>query len=115
MQRAATGGRAVDTAAARIADALDRIKAVVGAKGVVADPAAMEPYLVEERGQYSGAALLVVRPGTTAEVAEVVRRCSASGTPIYPQGGNTGLCGGAVPDAARPGIVLSLGRMNRVR
>jgi FAD/FMN-containing dehydrogenase len=115
MQNAATGDRAVDTAAARNDDILDRIKAAVGAKGFIADPVAMEPYLVEERGQYRGAARLVVRPGSTAEVAEVVRLCAAAALPIYPQGGNTGLCGGAVPDAARPGIVLSLGRMNRVR
>ena len=54
-------------------------------------------------------------PRTTAEVAEVVRLCAAARMPIYPQGGNTGLCGGAVPDEDGRGIVLSLGRMNRVR
>src|ERR1700733_15641628 len=75
----------------------------------------MEPYLVEERGQFRGRAHFVVRPVATAEVAEVVRLCAAARVPIYPQGGNTGLCGGAVPDAEGRGIVLSLGRMNRVR
>src|ERR1700690_542895 len=107
MLGAATGDRAVDTAAARSEDVLDRIKAAVGPKGFIADPAAMEPYLVEERGQYRGAALFVVRRGSTKEVADVFHLCAASRTPIYPQGGNTGLCGAAVPDAAQPGIVLS--------
>ena len=101
--------------ARRIDEALDRIKAAVGAKGIVADAAEMAPYLREERGLYRGAARLVVRPATTEEVAEVVRACAAARLPIYPQGGNTGLCGGAVPDAEGRGIVLSLGRMNRVR
>jgi FAD/FMN-containing dehydrogenase len=100
-------------AAPRIEDTLDRIRDAVGARGVIDDPAAMAPYLVEERGSYRGAARLVVRPGSTEEVAAVVRLCAASRTPIYPQGGNTGLCGGAVPEG--DGIVLSLGRMNRVR
>jgi FAD/FMN-containing dehydrogenase len=96
-------------------DTLLRIAAAVGPRGVISDPAEMEPYLVEERGQYHGQARLVVRPAATAEVAEIVRLCAASRIPIYPQGGNTGLCGGAVPDADGRGIVLSLGRMNRVR
>ena len=75
----------------------------------------MAPYLREERGLWRGAARLVLRPASTAEVAAVVRLCAAARMPIYPQGGNTGLCGGAVPDAEGRGIVLSLGRMNRVR
>jgi FAD/FMN-containing dehydrogenase len=102
-------------AAPRLEAALDRIRQAVGAKGIIDDPAGMAPYLVEERGTYRGAARLVVRPASTEEVAAVVRLCAAAGTPIFPQGGNTGLCGGAVPDPRGDGIVLSLGRMNRVR
>src|SRR5664279_2736409 len=60
-------------------------------------------------------ALAVVAPGATDEVAAVVRACAAAGAPIVPQGGNTGLCGGAVPHAGGHEIVLSLRRMNRVR
>jgi FAD/FMN-containing dehydrogenase len=101
--------------APRIAETLDRIKSAVGAKGFIADAAAMEPYLVEQRGLFRGAARLVVRPSTTAEVAAVVAACAAARIPIYPQGGNTGLCAGAVPDEEGRGILLSLGRMNRVR
>jgi FAD/FMN-containing dehydrogenase len=96
-----------------IDDTLDRIKHAVGAKGIIADADEMAPYLREERGLWRGEARLVVRPASTDEVAAVVRLCAAARLPIYPQGGNTGLCGAAVPDAG--GIVLSLGRMNRVR
>jgi FAD/FMN-containing dehydrogenase len=57
----------------------------------------------------------VLRPASTAEVAEIVKICAAALLPIYPQGGNTGLSGGAVPWEDGHGVVLSLGRMNRVR
>jgi D-lactate dehydrogenase (cytochrome) len=103
------------TAPAPIEQTLDRIKDAVGPQGFIADPAGMAPYLREERGLWHGAARLVARPRSTEEVAAVVRLCAEARLPIYPQGGNTGLCGGAVPDADGRGIVLSLGRMNRVR
>ncbi len=67
------------------------------------------------RKRYRGKALAVVRPGTTAEVAAVVRACAAHGTALVPQGGNTGLVGGSVPDGSGTQVVLSLTRMNRVR
>jgi len=102
-------------AASRLDETLDRIKDAVGPQGFIANAADMAPYLREERGLYRGAAHLVVRPRSTAEVAAVVRLCAAAGLPIYPQGGNTGLCGGAVPDEDGRGIVLGLGRMNRMR
>ena len=98
-----------------IAAALARIKEILGAKGWIADAPGMAPFLAEERGLYRGAARLVVRPGSTEEVAEVVRVCAAAGIPIVPQGGNTGLVGGAVPWEDGRAIVLSLQRMNRVR
>src|SRR5260221_5006899 len=75
----------------------------------------MAPFLAEERGMYHGAARLVVRPGSTEEVAAVVRVCSGARIPIVPQGGTTGLVGGAVPWEDGRAIVLSLARMNRVR
>jgi D-lactate dehydrogenase (cytochrome) len=95
--------------------ALERIKEAVGAAGWIADPAGMAPYLEETRGLYHGAARLVVRPTSTADVAAVVRICAEARIPIVPQGGNTGLCGGAVPWEDGHAIVLSLGRMNRIR
>ncbi|HET7595079.1 MAG TPA: FAD-binding oxidoreductase, partial [Stellaceae bacterium] len=98
-----------------IAAALARIKEIVGPKGWIADTSGMAPFLTEERGLYHGAARLVVRPGSTEEVAAVVRVCAAARLPMVPQGGNTGLVGGAVPSEDGRAIVLSLARMNRVR
>ncbi|MBV8621607.1 MAG: FAD-binding oxidoreductase [Curvibacter sp.] len=67
------------------------------------------------RRRARGRALAVVRPATTAEVAAVVKACAASGTAIVPQGGNTGLAVGSIPDGSGTQVVLSLGRMQAVR
>ncbi len=92
-----------------------RLDAAVGSAQVLTAPADIAPYLTDWRGQYHGRARAVVRPGSTAEVAAVVRACAEAGVPIVPQGGNTGQCGGATPDAGGEAIVVSLARMNRVR
>ena len=70
---------------------------------------------VDWRKRWRGKALAVVRPGSTAEVAQVVKLCAEHGTSIVPQGGNTGLVGGSVPDASGKQLVLSLTRLDRVR
>jgi FAD/FMN-containing dehydrogenase len=67
------------------------------------------------RRRWRGRALAVVRPASTAEVAAVVRVCLAHGVSIVPQGGNTGLVGGGVPDGSGTQVLLSLQRLNRVR
>ena len=72
-------------------------------------------YVVDWTGTHAGRALAVVRPGSTEEVAAVVAACAEAGVAVVPQGGNTGLVGGAVPDASGSQVVLSLGRMRRVR
>ncbi|MGC2198604.1 MAG: FAD-binding oxidoreductase [Stellaceae bacterium] len=95
--------------------ALERIKGLVGPAGWISDPHDQEPYLTEARHLWRGATRLVVRPASTAEVAAVVRICAEERLPIVPQGGNTGLVGGAVPPEDRDNIVLALGRMNRIR
>ncbi len=74
-----------------------------------------ESYLADWRGRYSGKAVAVVRPGSVQEVAGVVKWCAANKVPIVPQGGNTGLCGAATPDSSGTALVVSLGRLNRVR
>jgi FAD/FMN-containing dehydrogenase len=97
---------------------LERLSAIVGEKGLIADPGEMAPALTDFRGWRRGEALCVVQPATTDEVAAVVALCAAQRQPIFPLGGNTGLCCGAVPESDRPGkpgIMLSLRRMNRVR
>ena len=93
----------------------DRLRAVVGDAGLVTDPDQLAGYLTDWRGAYRGSAALVVRPGSTAEVAAVVRLCRDAGVAVVPQGGNTGLCGGAVPDSSGRQVVLSLSRMRAVR
>lgn len=87
---------------------------VCGARGVVADPAGQSDYLREPRGRFSGATRAVVLPGSTAEVAAVVQYAHANGIAIVPQGGQTGLCGGAMPDQTGRQIVLNLKRMRRI-
>ena len=67
------------------------------------------------RRRYRGRALAVVRPGNTAEVATVVRACAAHAVALVPQGGNTGLVGGSVPDGSGTQVLLSLQRLNRIR
>jgi FAD/FMN-containing dehydrogenase len=97
------------------ADLVDRLRGVVGSTGLVTDPAGMAGFLTDWRGAYSGTAVAVVRPGCTEEVAAVVTLCRAAGVAVVPQGGNTGLCGGAVPDASGRSVVLSTTRMRRIR
>ncbi|HEX3972685.1 MAG TPA: FAD-binding oxidoreductase, partial [Stellaceae bacterium] len=96
-------------------DALARLQKLLGDKGFIADAAAMEPFLREERGTYHGAAKAVLRPASTEEVAAIVKICVEANLPIFPQAGNTGLAGGAVPWEDGKGVVLSVSRMNRVR
>ncbi len=93
---------------------LDRLRGVVGAAHVLAD-GDLSAWEVDWRKRWRGKALAVVRPGSTAEVAAVVQACAASGTAIVPQGGNTGLVGGGVPDDSGTQILLSLQRLNSVR
>lgn len=93
---------------------LDTLRAAVGELHVLTDADAA-PYLTDWRERYSGKVLAVVRPGSTDEVAAVVRVCATAGVPIVPQGGNTGLCGGATPDDSGRAVVLSLQRLNRIR
>jgi FAD/FMN-containing dehydrogenase len=94
---------------------LARLSAIVGAAHVVADAREMAAYATDWRKRYVGAPLAVVRPASTDEVAAIVKACAETRTAIVPQGGNTGLCGGATPDASGRQIVVSLGRMNRIR
>ena len=94
---------------------LARLAAIAGDANVITAPDDIAPYLTDWRGRYRGAARAVVRPGTADEVAQIVRACADVGIAIVPQGGNTGMCGGATPDAGGAEIVLSLARLDRVR
>lgn len=100
-----------------IADSpLARLRAVVGDAHVLVDHSLTDQYVVDWSRRFGGPALAVVRPGSTDEVAAVMRVCSAAGVPVIPQGGNTGLVGGGVP-AAEPTslpIVLSTRRLAEI-
>lgn len=94
---------------------LSKLQANLPPGTLIVEPRDMDPYVVDWRGRERGAALAVIRPANTDEVATAVKICSAAGIAIVPQGGNTGQCAAAVPSAAGDQVVLSLGRMNRIR
>ena len=97
---------------------LEQLRQICGAANVLThdDPATdLSPWEQDWRKRVRGLALAVVRPGDTAQVAAVVKACAAAGTPIVPQGGNTGLVVGGVPNGSGTQIVLSMTRMNAVR
>ena len=96
-------------------DVLDRLKAAVGPSGFTDDPADMAPHLREWRNRYPGNTPLVLRPGSVQEVSTVVRICHDADVGIVPQGGNTGLVGGQIPRQDAGDVLLSLGRLRRVR
>lgn len=89
-----------------------RLLEALGADRVVTDAASIEPYLHEERGIYRGTARIAVLPRSTEEVATAVRICAEAQVGVVPQGGNTGLVGGAVAGAGE--VLISLKRMNRI-
>lgn len=94
---------------------LDQLKAIVGPRGWVNDEAELEPRVTEWRGVYVGKTPLMVAPANTEEVSAVVKACHEARVGIVPQGGNTGMCGGAVPDASGTQVLLSLHRMTTIR
>ena len=91
------------------------LAAIVGEGHVLTDERDTAGHFTDWRKQYRGRAECVVRPANTGEVAEIVKLCARADVAIVPQGGNTGLSGGATPVGARREIVLSLSRMNRIR
>jgi FAD/FMN-containing dehydrogenase len=93
---------------------IQHLRSAVGAANVLTE-GDLSAYEMDWRRRARGKALAVVRPGSTEEVAAVVRACAAAGAPIVPQGGNTGMVVGSTPDDSGRAVVLNLTRMNRVR
>jgi FAD/FMN-containing dehydrogenase len=89
--------------------------ALLGPRGLTRDAELMEPWLTDWRGRFHGQALALASPDSTGQVAALVKLCAAHGVPIVPQGGNSGMSGGATPDATGASLLLSLRRMNAVR
>ncbi|MEO9526122.1 FAD-binding oxidoreductase [Roseibium sp.] len=88
---------------------------LIGAANVLTSPDDQAPYLREWRDLYQGVTPVVLRPGTTQEVAQVMTYAYENDLKIVPQGGNTGLVGGQIPQETGEEIVLSLSRLNRIR
>ena len=105
-----------DTALANSKSAfLEHCRALLGAAHVLTAEADMAPFLTDWRGRFTGRALAVLRPAGVEQVAHAVRACARWSVPLVPQGGNTGLVLGSVPDAGGTAVVLSLARLNRIR
>ena len=92
---------------------LARFAAIVGERYALTADGDVEPYMTEERGLYHGRSPMVLRPGSVAEVSAILKLANETGTPIVPQGGNTGLVGGQTPHHGE--ILLSLKRLDRIR
>ena len=97
------------------ADFLRRLTAAVEPLSVIDAPAEIEPYLVDFRHLYHGRSPLVLRPGNVPEVSRILALCNEAGVGVVPHGGNTGYCGGSIPDGSGQQVILSLARLNRVR
>ena len=93
---------------------VDTAAALLGPRGWTVDPELISPWLTDWRGRYSGRACGMASPATAEEVSSVVRLCSDHGVPIVAQGGNSGMSGGATPDASGTALLLSLRRLNAI-
>jgi FAD/FMN-containing dehydrogenase len=93
----------------------ERLSSLLGPAGWLTNPADTAPFLTDWRGNYAGKALGIARPATTEEAAAVVKLCSEYSHPMVPQGGNTGMVGGGIPDASGHAVVICTQRMNRIR
>jgi FAD/FMN-containing dehydrogenase len=93
----------------------ERLRALLGADSVLTDPHDCAPFLVDHLARCRGRALAVVQPNSVAQVAQLLALCEAERIGVVPHGGNTGYCGGAIPDESGGEVVLSLRRLNRIR
>jgi len=96
-------------------DLIARLIDIVGPKAVMTDASDMAPYLEERRGLYVGRAAAIVMPAQTSDISRVMALAHETNTVVVPQGGNTGLVGGQIPDVSGAAIILNLSRMARVR
>ena len=88
---------------------------ILGPRGLTDDPDLLKPWLTDWRGRFTGRACAMASPANASETAELVRLCARHGMPIVPQGGNSGMAGGATPDATGRSVLLSTRRMNTIR
>lgn len=95
--------------------AIEELKNIVGPRGWTTDPVDLVPHLSERRRALTGKTAIMLSPDSTEQVSAIVAACAAAGLGVVPQGGNTGLCGGAIPDQSGDQVLLSLSRLNRIR
>ena len=93
---------------------LDVLRTIVSEQYILTADEDKKPYLTDWRKRYTGKALAVVLPSSSEEVAKIVQACAQNNIAIVPQGGHTGFCGGATPDASGTQIILNFKRMNRI-
>jgi FAD/FMN-containing dehydrogenase len=98
-----------------LAERLRAFVDIVGEANALTKPEDIRPYLTENRGLYHGVSPLVLKPGSTQEVSEILKLASETATSIVPVSGRTGLVGGQVPREEGQDVLLSLERMNRIR
>ena len=98
-----------------MAAAVAAFKALLGPLGWSEDPAVLAPHLRDWRGRYTGSTAIMLMPNTTIQAAEIVKIASQYVIPLVPQGGNTGLVGGATPDTSGGQVLISMSRMNAIR
>lgn len=94
---------------------LNAAAGLLGPKGLTTEPADMAAWLTDWRGRYTGKSLGLASPADTAELSALVRLCAKHGVPIVPQGGNSGMSGGATPFDRGNELIVSLRRMKRIR
>lgn len=94
---------------------LDAVAAITGSAHLLTQPQDTAPYTLDYRRRYQGQPLAVVLPGSTAEVAALLRLCQQQQLAVVPQGGNTSTCGAATPDNSGRQLVIAMQRMNRLR
>lgn len=92
-----------------------RFISIVGEKNALTDAEDIAPHLTEWRDRWIGKSSLVLKPGSTEEIAQIMKLATATGTPIVPQGGHTGLVGGGLPDSSGTAIILATSRLNKIR
>lgn len=94
---------------------IEQFSAIVGQTNALRQADDIAPYLTENRELYQGLASLVLRPSDTLQVAAILKLASDTGTPVVPQGGNSGLVGGQTPDRTGKAVIISMSLMNKIR
>ena len=96
---------------------LQQLKQILQPNEIITDPDITKAYCTDQRGRYHGQVFAVVQPNTVISIQNIMRYCHQHRIPVTPQGGNTGLCGGATPHISvnNQGIILSLAKLNRLR